>query len=59
MFDYKEKEYVIENINEETKFDEQYYIITKNEFEKNIQNEDFKYIEFKDYIVLQNKNTKE
>lgn len=55
----KEKEYVIENINEETKFDEQYYIITKNEFEKNIQNEDFKYIEFKDYIVLQNKNTKE
>ena len=55
----KEKEYVIESINEETEFDEQCYIITKNEFEKIIPNEDFKYIEFKDYIVLQNKNTKE
>lgn len=48
----KEKEYVIESINEETKFDEQYYIITKNEFEKNNKIENAKYVEFKKYVVL-------
>lgn len=54
----KEKEYVIESINEETKFDEQCYIITKNEFEKITKSENIKYIEFNDYMVLKKEKNK-
>ena len=51
----KAKEYVIEDIKTDTEFNEQCYIITKNEFKEiNKKTENIKYIEFKDYIVLQN-----
>ena len=51
----KEKEYVIEDIKTDTEFNEQCYVITKNEFKEiNKKTENMKYIEFKDYIILQN-----
>lgn len=51
----KEKEYVIEDIKTDTEFNEQCYVITKNEFKEiNKKTENMNYIEFKDYIILQN-----